>query len=141
MGTKIPEGTPTTLHGDGMGTQRALDEKYAWQMDRAQQFNPTASILRYTFSSGSAYEMSRGTQTLVSGLADLLCTVESYNKALERKFGSIAESNDRLFTFYDVQVVSTDRVSYGGDVWEPVAVWYEAESGRCDVQARLVAEL
>lgn len=142
MGTKLPSSVASDdQHGDNLGKQSALLEKYAWQQDRGVQFNLTASILRYTFTGGNAYIHDRGTQTQVTGLDDLACTVDNFTTDLAKKFGGIAEAGDKLFVFYDVEVVSSDRISYSGDIYEPISVWYNAESGRCEVQSRLVAVL
>jgi len=141
MALKLPEDVAKDdQHGDGIGTEQILQEKHAWQQDRGVQFNPTASILRYTFTGADPKIRERGTPTLVDGLADLPCTVDDYTKNLERKYGSIAEDGDKLFTFYNVEVVSNDRIDYKSDLWQPVSVWYFEESGRCEVQARLVAQ-
>lgn len=141
MALKVPEDVAgEDQQGDEIGTEQSLQEKYAWQQDRGVQFNPTASILRYTFTGADSSIRDRGTGTLVSDLADLPCTVDDYTKNFERKYGSIAEAGDKLFTFYNVQVVPNDRIDYKDNLWKPVSVWYFEESGRCEVQARLVAD-
>lgn len=141
MALKLPEDVAKDdAQGDAIGTERILQEKHAWQQDRGVQFNPIASILRYTFTGADPSIRSRGTGTLVSGLADLPCSVDNYTKNYERKYGSIAEAGDKLFTFYNVEVVPNDRIDYKNKLWEPVSVWYVEQSGRCEVQARLVAE-
>jgi len=141
MGTKLPSDVASSdQQGDVYGTERALQEKYAWQADRDADFHPTASILRYTFTDPDPSIRSRGTATQTTGLSDLACTVDDFTTRFAEKYGAKADEGDKLFTFYDVQVVMDDRINYDGNVWEPVAVWYREESGRCEVQARIVAE-
>lgn len=141
MGTKLSSDVAADdADEDVLGTEGILQEKYAWQKDRSIDFHPTASILRYTTTGANPSIRERGAQTLVADLADLPCTVDDFTKSFEQKYGSVAEAGDKLFTFYDVEVVSSDRITYDGDVYAPVARWYREESGRCEVQARVVDE-
>lgn len=140
MGTKLPATVAATDQlGDSALIEGYLLEKYAWQQDRATANNPTASILRYTYAGGDAAAHIEGTPTQVGGLASLPCMVDDFTNNYARKFGAVAKSGDTLFTFYEVEVQSTDRITYLGNTWEPISIWYRAESGRCDVQARIIA--
>jgi len=141
MGTKLPASVAAAdAEGDNLGTEHILIEKHAWQQDRAMQFNLTADILRYTSVGADPSTRNKGTQTLVADLAALSCSIDDYTKNFERKYGGVAEEGDKLFTFYDVKVVSSDRIEFDGNIWFPVNVWFQAESGRCEVQARIGGE-
>lgn len=138
MGTKLPSSAASgNSEGDSFGKEHALIEKHAWQQDRVADFNPTADILRYTTTGADPSIRSKGTQTLVDDLSGLACSVDDFTIHFARKYGAVSKEGDKLFTFYDVEVVSTDRIQYNGDLWFPVNVWYQAETGRCEVQGRI----
>lgn len=137
MGTKITSIVAPTQHGDELGKQVAIEEKYAWQEVRGSQFNPTASILRYTVTGEDAAAGIDGTSTLVSGLSNLSVTVDDYTVEFTRMFGGENAAGSKKFVFYDVEVVHTDVIQYGDHTYEPTQVDYDEESGRCEVVAQL----
>lgn len=141
MGTKVPSDVFSgNAAGDDLIVERGIQEKEAWQYDRADQGNPTADVVRVTETGGDTSAGIEPTYTAVSGLSGLLVAVYEEVRQLEYKYGGLYEAGDREFTFYDVEVQSTDRIDYDGDSYKPVTVEFESETGRCDVLGRKVAD-
>jgi len=127
--------------GDDYVTQRGLREKEAWQRDRAVLGNPTASILRYTRTGGVGYALVARTKTQVSGLSDLpVAYYDGEVVNLERRYGALWTAGTRQLVFYNVQVVDTDVIEYGGAQWRAVGgtIEYDDETGRCEVLVEMV---
>lgn len=138
MGTKLPATVAADDQlGDELPVEHDLQEKYAWQMDRGLDYNPTADVLRYTIASENASAHSKGTSSLVSGLTGLDVWIDNFTIDYAKEYGVIAEAGDKLFVFYDTQLVQSDLISYDGKIYEIVNVFWSAESGRCEVQGRL----
>jgi len=142
MGTKIDSNVAgSSIHGDALGTQAIIEEKYAWQQERGWQFNSTLDVKRYTETSGDPSAHIQPTRTQVTSvggvsLESMPCTVDEYKKTYEHRWGGVAEAGDRVFVIYDVEVLPSDRIEYDGNVYEPVSVDYRRESGRCEILAR-----
>lgn len=139
MGTLIGGTVAPAQMGVGQETEKMLLEKYAWQMDRGVQGNKTASVVRSTESGGVSYAHVEPSYTQVEGLTDLPVLVDDYSRAYVDRHGAQSTDAERMFVFYDVtgDVMNDDVIQYDGDEYEVVNVWKEAESGRCEVRAKL----
>lgn len=155
MGTRIDSTVAPQQQGDSIGDQQIMEEKYAWQMDRAVQHNPTVDILAYTVTGAKPSAHVQGTLTLVSGLTDLEAFVEEFTVRRAEKYGVTAEEGDRLFVFYDVLdaalVLGYDKVRLkyanaapGGtddtNLYDVINYWHNSKSGRLEIQGRIVGK-
>ena len=155
MGTRIDSNVAPQQQGNAVGDQQIMEEKYAWQMDRAVQHNPTVDILAYTVTGAKPSAHVQGTLTLVSGLTDLEAFVEEFTVRRAEKYGVTAEEGDRLFVLYDVPdaaiVLGYERVrikyadvAVGGtedyNLYDVVNFWPSRESGRLEIQGRIVGK-
>jgi len=119
----------------------AKTEREGWDMLRSKQFNPTASILRYTVTEEAKPEIGKGpVRELVSGLSDLpvLKTNLSWREVSASR--GLFELRDKRFIFYlSGPVVMTDHISFGGKEYKVIEIehWSD-ETGRCQVIAREV---
>jgi len=140
MGTKFGSEVAPQQEGSELDKQRGIDEKYAWEEDRAWRDNPICDVLRYTVAGEDAAAGITGSETLVAGLAGLRCWAETELKSIAQKYGNeIAKEGDREIVLYDVEIVSTDLISFDGQIYSPVGghIWYNAGSGRCEVLVRI----
>lgn len=120
-----------------------LQEKYAWQRDRAVQANPTANIVRMIESGGAPYARVEPTYTQVGGLSGLPVAVyDGTLNSYKRLHGGLYRQGDRTFVFYNVQIAIGDVIVYDADSYRVVdgSVEYNEESGRCGVLVRSVQD-
>jgi hypothetical protein len=155
MGTRIDSNVAPQQQGNAVGDQQIMEEKYAWQMDRAVQHNPTVDLMVYTITGAKPSAHVQGTLTQVSGLSDLEAYVEPFTVRRAEKYGVTAEEGDRLFVLYDIpdaaHALGHDRVrirysegSVGGsedvNLYDVVNYWYKQGSGRWEIQGRIVGK-
>ena len=121
-------------------SQKGIQEKYAWQMDRATQGNLTASIVRKTEAGGDSSAHIQPTYTKVADLDDLSVAVYEEPKSLERRYGALFKHGSFEFVFYNVEFVATDLLEHKSQTYRAVdgTVDYDAETGRCAVLALVV---
>lgn len=126
--------------GDSYIEQKGLQEKYAWQMDRASQGNLTASITRKIEIGGDSSAHIEPTYTKVIGLDNLSVAVYEEPKSLERRYGALFKSGSFEFVFYNVEVVATDLIVHKLQTYRAVdgTINYDSETGRCAVLAIVV---
>jgi len=127
----------------GFTEQEAIElatmEREGWDMLRSKQFNPTASILRYTVTVEATPEIGKeATRELVSGLADLkvLQTNLSWREVSASR--GVFELRDKRFIFYLTEpVLMTDHIAYGGKEYRVIEIEHWSEkTGRCQVITR-----
>jgi len=148
MGDLIDDGVAgSSTHGSALATQAAIEDKYGWQEARGFLNNPTLNVLRYTEAlDGVPSRHIQPTRTQVNtvggiSLASMPCTVDDYSKTYEKKWGGVAKEGDKIFVVYDLEVDPNDRVQYDEELYGPVKVEYDANSGRCEFVARVVGDL
>jgi hypothetical protein len=147
MALKVPaEAESGPAAGDEWKVQRGLQEKQGWQAERAYQGNPFCDIVRvleYPDGTGDG-DLAAGVapaQSDASILNQPVC-VFSDQKAIERRFGSLAKGGDKEFLLYpvaegdDVRIRPTDLIRWNGCEYRPVRVDYDEDTGRCDALAR-----
>lgn len=141
MALKVPASVAANdSAGDSYITQKGLQEKHAWQMDRASQGNLTATIVRKTETGGDSSAHIEPTYTKVTGLDDLSVAVYEEPKGLERRYGALFKSGSFEFVFYNVKIVATDLIVHKSETFRSIdgTINYDLETGRCAVLAFLV---
>lgn len=141
---KIPEThAAENVAGDGWIELRAMQEKQAWQAERAYQGNPIATIYRVTEAGGVPYAGVQPTYTQVPGLTDIPVCKFDNQFSIERRWGSLYKSGDREFIFYptvvgqDAAVRVNDIIQHAGDEYRAVSIDTDTNTGRCRVLSRL----
>ncbi len=141
MALKVPASVAANdSAGDSYISESGIQEKYAWQMDRAVQGNLTATIVRKTETGGDSSAHIEPTYADVAGLEDLSVAVYDEPKSLERRYGALFKSGSFEFVFYNVEVVATDLIEHKNEIFRAVdgTIRYNSETGRCVVLASLV---
>jgi hypothetical protein len=130
-------------HSDGVGTEEALLEKYAWQQDRAIQFNPTLAI--YRFSLGGAYDPAthqRGTWTLVPNLSAIPCWTDDFSFEWQRRFGATEKTGAKVFVFYETAaltgLVSNDQIRFDDVLYEIIELNHDTDTGRFEALGHII---
>lgn len=105
--------------------------RMAFNQHRGLQGNQTASILRYTESGGNIAHGIAPTKTLVSGLADLPVLVDDFTVRVAEVLGEEFRSGRKLFEFADVQVLTTDFVTWDSRRWKVENSYWDSTMGVC----------
>jgi len=140
MGTKLPAASASGDYAAGTFAVETWHlEKTAWQRDRAEQGNKTASVLRYTVAGGDPVAGLQPTYTLVVNLANLDVFVDEPPTQYSRRFGGKTDDAKCVFVFYDVtdSITKQDLISFESDRYEVMEADFEAQSGRIEILAKL----
>ena len=110
--------------------------RQGWDVLRSLQFNPKASILRYTKTGGDPSLGIAPTETLVEGLAELDVYVSQISIREVMVSRGVLALSDQLFIFY-TEVRETDQILYDSRTYDVIQIKaYDAESGRCHAVGR-----
>ena len=131
---KVPETNAGLTEDEAIQAGEML--RQGWDVLRSLQFNPKASILRYTKDGGRPDLGIPPTETLVPGLEDLDVLVNPVSIREVMVSRGILELSDRLFIFY-VEVKETDQILYDGKTYGVIQIRaFDVESGRCHAIGR-----
>ena len=120
--------------------QCVLDaQRQGWQGMRVFQGEPTIDLLRYEISGDDDALVIEGNETLVPGLSGLEAAVFPIKRKRKEVRGHIeyAES-DVDFVIYDIEALLTDQILYQGLKYEVMKTDYNAQGGRCRIEASKV---
>ena len=132
--SKVPETNAGLSEAEAIHASELL--RQGWDVLRSMQFNPKASILRYTKDEGRPDLGIPPTETLVPGLEDLDVLMRPVSMREVMVSRGLIELSDRLFIFY-VEVKETDKILFEGRTYNVVQIReYEPESGRCHAIGR-----
>lgn len=137
MAVKIP------VTDGGLSEEEAIEAgtllREGWDILRSLQFNPKASILRYTITQeGKPHLGIDDERQLVSGLADLDVYVNRVSTREVLASNGKIELTDMMFIFY-AEVKETDEISYDGKTYKVVQLkYYDPNIGRSMVIGRMI---
>jgi hypothetical protein len=132
--SKVPETDGGLTEEEAIQAGEML--RQGWDVLRSLEFNPKASILRYTKTEGRPDLGIPPTETLIEGFADLDVYVSDVNMREVFASRGLIEITDKLFVFY-TEVKETDQILYRGKTYNVVQIrLFDPGSGRCHAIGR-----
>ena len=132
--SKVPETDGGLTEEEAIQAGEIL--RQGWDVLRSLEFNPKASILRYTKTEGRPDLGIPATETLIEGFADLDVYVSDVSMREVFASRGLIEITDKLFVFY-TEVKETDQILYRGKTYNVVQIRaFDPGSGRCHAIGR-----
>ena len=141
MADKLPNSVAgSDQHADVMGTEKALQEKYAWQQDRATQFHPTLTVYRFTKTGADAATHQKGSW-VTTKIKDVPCWHDDITLAWTRRFGATETTGDKVFILYETDeltaIYDEDVLNFDGREYSISEFNHDEDSGRIEILAEL----
>lgn len=109
-----------------------------WDVLRSLQFNPKASILRYTEEGGKEHLGIAPEKTLVPNLENLDVYISRVSEREVIASKGVIELSDFLFILYE-KVLETDEILYDGKSFRVIQLkFYDPNIGRSQVVGRAI---